>query len=199
MTGAHKSNNWTPEEIEILRVYYNPKQKDETLDKVYKLLNHRRTKAAILRKSDDMGLFYDRKPRKPWTKEQLDFIHDNAESMPVRMLTMKLNQFSGYRNMPLRSLASVQSKCYELGYNHRGTGIGCEYFNASDIADVLGCYPETATKLLKDFKDELQPEKNGTGNEYLVKKSNLSKFIKEYPGEVAKLNPNIVLLITVLS
>lgn len=187
---------WSDGELDTIRNNYNPKNRDETLETCYLLLQGRRTKGSILSKVYEMGLFYEKKTKKRWDEKQIEFLHTHAENIPIKQLTAKLNRFSEKRKLPLRSFAAVKIKLYELGYTHQGTGLGCEYFNASDIADIFGCSLDHSTKLIKNFKEMFRPKKNGT--EYVIKHNNFVKFIREYPGEVAKLNPNIVMLIDVL-
>jgi hypothetical protein len=86
-------------------------------------------------------------------------------------------------------------KLEKMGYDPTFNGIDGHYMTPTQLRKALGISEKRFSILLKEFDFMLNPEHNGKN--ILIHVRNIKRFIKEYPGEIARFKPDVAWLLTI--
>jgi len=185
-----KEPNWTPQEIEVLTQYFSSQR--GTMSKLVLLLP-RRSPQAIRNKANKMGLSTRPQPRKPWMKNEDEWLMENVERLSFRELCAHLHRGENSIKNRMRELRLTKS--YRDGW-----------FTMHDVAEVLGSSRKRVLKLIEDGK--LKARRRATGADYQIDSEtrcaveittrDLRDFIKAYPGELQGRPVDMVSVVQVL-
>jgi hypothetical protein len=152
-----------------------------------------RTAFAVKQRAYRIGLS---RPLKTdaWNQQELNLLHEFAESVPLSVLHKKFKKLWDTLGMAHRTERSISCKLTSLQYSIKFEG---DYYSLDQLSTAFGCSRKHMTFLYTEYNNILLPEK--TGKYHVVSILNLRRFIIKYPGELAKLKPDIVWVISVLS
>ena len=184
---------WTDDEDETLRKHFDPSNSVESAKYIHNNYIPGRTVYAIRHRAHGLGL--TKLVREIlWTREELDILHQYAESTPVSVIKNKLAVVWDKKGVPHRSMNAIRQQLHRLEYSTKFEG---DYYTMEQFSKGLGCSRKHARVLYERYQEVLQPQKVDSYN--VVSAQNLKRFITRYPGEVAKLNPDIIWMIGVLT
>ena len=184
---------WTEEEDETLRRHFDASNSVEAAKYIHKNYLSNRTIYAIRHRAHALGL--TKLVREIlWTQDEINILHQYAESTPLSVIIQKLSVLWDSKGLNYRSKNSVRQCLHRLNYSTRFEG---DWFTMEQVSKGLGCSRKHARVLYERYQEVLQPQKIDSYN--VVSAQNLKRFITRYPGEVAKLNPDIIWMIGVLT
>lgn len=86
------------------------------------------------------------KSKRPWTEEELQIIHEYAETLPSAEFIRNFNRINSENNRPLRTKLAICSKIYELGYCLKPNYC---YFTPGTLSKLLGIHHCVVSNWLK--------------------------------------------------
>jgi hypothetical protein len=188
---------WTPEQEETLKLEYKP---DKNLIKALakKLV---KSVASVKQKALKFGLCRTRQSMRyrKWEPEEVEILEELSGDIPMLLLVNKLNKFAKKQGLSPRTYNSVRLKASELKLPYLCSGDG-DYFSISNIADGLRMNRHVVSGWLKNkqFAKILQPirQSDDPGCVTYIPRTNLRKFIQQYPGEISAVNPDMLWFIS---
>jgi hypothetical protein len=183
---------WTPEEDDRILTHFDNRDALNSCSKIAWILTGR-TAFAVKQRAYRLGLCRPLKTR-TWDKQELDLLHNSAENVPLSVMYKKFQKLWNKLGLQHRSQKSISCKLTALGYSTKFEG---DYYTLDQLSTAFGCSRKHVGVLYETYNNILLPEKMGKYN--VVSLLNLRRFIIKYPGELAKLKPDIIWLISVMS
>ena len=183
---------WSKDEDEVIIAHFDNRDALRSCSKIARMLTGR-TEFGVKQRAYRLGLS---RPLKTytWTQQELNLLHEFAESVPLSVLYKKFQKLWDKLGMAHRTERSISCKLTALEYSVKFEG---DYYSLDQLSAAFGCSRKHMALLYTTYSKILLPEKMGKYN--VVSLLNLRRFIIKYPGELAKLKPDVIWLISVLS
>lgn len=109
-----------------------------------------------------------------WTDEELALLHELAETMPFKALTVAYRMRASKRRLkPHRTNTAIKIQLHRLGYS---TNPQINYFSCSQIAGALGIHRSTVGNWIRSQK--LKGTRcAGKQSQYFIKREDLYEFV----------------------
>lgn len=203
--GFKGTRRFTEVEKDVIKRKFDPRHAEASSKEIIAEISERfgitRSVSGVKSQAKRMGLSRHIFARN-WDEGELAILHDCAERLPVYKIKMKLDKYCTRNSLGTRSSLAISSKLRELEYDPGYQAIEGEYFHLKSIAAALGVSSSKMSKLARrsDVAAVLKVDKTADiGGYALVHISNLRKFIKKFPQEIANHKPDIAWLISILS
>lgn len=162
-----------------------------------------RSPSAIHSKAYTLGLCRQERSvtRRPWTKDELDLLEELAGVIPVRQIYSRVKVLCVKNGWSVRSREAICLRISQLQLSRAVDGISSDYHTSTAIATACKCSRHLVLSWFKDkvYSEILKPQRLGEdGSPYLVRRTNLAKFFKHYPGELNRVRPDMVWLVDLL-
>lgn len=195
LTSSKYSRKYTEEEKNIVRQYYNPKDCKKSCEYMSKHFLQNRSAVSIRKLASRLGLTRTRQ----WTEAELAIIEEYAERLPACSIRLKLKKLWDKEGLPYRSADAVKLRINIRGYSTLCEG---EYFTLKQIAAGLRCSNNNVYGWMKvpKYVEILKPvlDESLEKPARYISLSNFRKFVKTYPGEIARHNVDTLWLLTVV-
>lgn len=123
--------------------------------------------------------------RNTWTTEELELLHELAETMPFKFLIRAYRMRAAKRNLkPCRSHAAIRVQLQRLGYSINPQ---INYFSCSQVAGALGINRNTVGNWIRTGKLKAT-RRDDEGGWYDIKKEDLCKFVVRCRDDIISLN-----------
>ena len=194
-----KQDLWSESETQVLIESFDGSA--ATTRKLSKTIG--RTRSAIHAKAYTLGLCRQERAvtRRPWSKEELDLLEDLAGVIPIRQIVFRLKALATKNGWSVRSREAICIKISQLQLSRAIDGVSGDYCTSTAISTACKCSRQLVISWFNDktYADILKPQRLGEeGSPYLVRRSNLAKFFKQYPGELNRVRPDMVWLVDLL-
>lgn len=191
---------WTESETQVLVENFDSSA--TTTRKLSKILG--RSPVAIHAKAYTLGLCRQERAvtRRSWSKEELDLLEELAGVVPIRQIYSRMKALCTTNGWSVRSREAICIKIGHLQLSRAVDGVAGDYCTSTAIATACKCSRHLVLSWFKDktYADILKPQRLGEeGSPYLVRRTNLAKFFKQYPGELNRVRPDMVWLVDLLA
>lgn len=190
---------WSEEEdsnlIDLWQRYKNP-------DVIADLMG--RSRASIKHRLSKKGCVHRQRPHKWRTSEEKllkKMVVEGKSPWEVEEALNELAEKKGWQER--RSLSAIYTKSARLQISFAEIQEDTESLSANSLSIALGLGRDKFAEILKvkEFAAILKPKKGGSNaanSPQLIRISNFRKFCQVYPGEVAKLKPDVLGLLSLI-
>jgi hypothetical protein len=187
VTVERNYNLWTQDELDYLKEYYDGSS--QSLKLVSEHLG--RTERSIIARANRSFKGKTTKKRSTLKKEELTLIRQLVESgLSHKEIVDRIRQFSSLNDW----ISPTYQAIIDCIQSCEKASISSDGYSIEELQTIFQVRVSTIQRWFKDkeYSKLLKPEGN------IVEEDNLRRFIKKYPGEVARTQVDLLWLITLL-